>query len=227
MASNKVGLLLEQAKYILREKGLIPLIKQMFLFLTRFFFSYRTYYIYENKLSGADELKVAPKIQDFTLDIISNPKQFNQLVSAGFDRSSYPGTENIEERLNQGAILFCLFVRQDLAHKSWVTTESKARIDPVAPRLDYLEQAYIGDCVTKFTYRGLGLYPYVLSQICKFLRETEKKRVLITTLKGDISSIKGITRAGFELCGEGKIIKIFRWEFWGEINNRKGQEVSK
>jgi len=59
---------------------------------------------------------------------------------------------------------------------------------------------YIFFCHTFSEYRGKNIYPYVLTQIC---RDVEKKSgvVFISTDVDNISSQKGIEKAGFEkLC---------------------------
>ncbi|MCK8479548.1 hypothetical protein [Psychroserpens algicola] len=55
----------------------------------------------------------------------------------------------------------------------------------------------IGDCMTVKSHRGQSIYPYVINKIAKEVIETEGKPVYIVVDKNNLSSIKGIEKAGF------------------------------
>jgi RimJ/RimL family protein N-acetyltransferase len=55
----------------------------------------------------------------------------------------------------------------------------------------------IGDCVTVKSHRGQSIYPYVINKIAKEVLEKDKKTVYIIVDKNNLSSIKGIEKAGF------------------------------
>lgn len=224
MASNKVGKLFKQARYILQEEGLVPFVKRVFSFLRRFFFSYETYYIYKKILNETGGTEFTPRLQDNTLKIISTPSELDGLIVEGFDLSSYTNIENIEERLNKGAVLFCVFTERKLAHTSWVGMDNKVRIDMLPLAMDYQNEAYIGDCVTRPQYRGLELYPYTLYKIAEFLKGKGKKGAKITAAKDNAPSHKAITKARFEIYGEGRYLKLLLWKLWKEKPVREKQK---
>lgn len=216
MALDRVILLVRRGRDILRDEGAVPFIKRAFLFLISPLFRRETYYIYGKDLNERREIDSALKIQKVTLKIISVPQQVDELAAEGFDFSPQLSINNLKERLNKGAMLFCVFVGKDLAHTSWVAVQDKANIDPIASKMHYQEQAYIGASATKPAYRGLGLYPYTLCQICKVLEEAGKQRVVISTTGDNRPSIKGITKAGFELYKRGCYSKLLLWKSWKE-----------
>ena len=68
----------------------------------------------------------------------------------------------------------------------------------------------IGPCETAFEFRGQGIYPYVLSCICKNkLRESNCAYMIVDS--NNISSIRGITKCGFKkiMCLRRDLIKRY------------------
>lgn len=216
MTFSKVSDLFRVGKDILRQDGLICFIRRVFFFSVRLLCDYQIYYIYQKALNETSESKVMPKIQDSSLNIISSPDQVSELMANGFDINLDLSTEEVKRRLNEGAILFCVFIGQELAHISWVALTNKAKMDFLPLFIDYQNEAYIENCVTTPRYRGLGLYPYTLYQILQFLGTKDKTRVKIATQKANTNSIKGITKAGFEIWGSKRLFKILRLKFWKE-----------
>ncbi|MCS5488987.1 hypothetical protein [Algoriphagus limi] len=54
----------------------------------------------------------------------------------------------------------------------------------------------IGDCLTDPNYRGMGIYPRTIQYIATTYRL--QKQIFILVSKDNISSIKGIEKAGFQ-----------------------------
>lgn len=55
----------------------------------------------------------------------------------------------------------------------------------------------IGPCNTSEKARGLGIYPYVLQKI---LRDNPNNRFYMIIKEDNLSSIRGVKKAGFKLC---------------------------
>ena len=55
----------------------------------------------------------------------------------------------------------------------------------------------IGNCSTLKSHRGLSIYPYVINKIAKDVLENNNKPVYIIVDKNNLSSIRGIEKAGF------------------------------
>ena len=70
----------------------------------------------------------------------------------------------------------------------------------------------IGPCYTYSQYRGQGLYPMVLRSICDSLGNIGTTFFMIVD-DSNISSVRGIEKAGFVICGEivvTKYTKIYK-----------------
>lgn len=64
----------------------------------------------------------------------------------------------------------------------------------------------IGDCFTDDRYRGLGIYPMVLRRIAN--QYSDKVQVFILVAPSNVSSIRGIEKAGFNFMGR---LRCFRF----------------
>lgn len=72
----------------------------------------------------------------------------------------------------------------------------------------------IGSCFTNIKYRGQSIYPYVINRIAVDELNSGKKEVFMIVDQDNISSIKGIEKAGFEKLVS---IKTKRW-LWFYFN---------
>lgn len=66
----------------------------------------------------------------------------------------------------------------------------------------------IGDCKTNTAYRGQSIYPFVINSIAQEIISNERKEVFIIVNQDNLSSIKGIEKAGFSKYAS---IKAKRW----------------
>jgi ribosomal protein S18 acetylase RimI-like enzyme len=87
-----------------------------------------------------------------------------------------------------------------LVHHSWVTrndsyiAEIRGWVKPGS------DEAYIYDCFTDGSCRGLGIFPAVLSTVSGILFDQGVRRVWIAVEAENLSSRKAIERAGFRLA---------------------------
>jgi hypothetical protein len=184
-------------------------------------FTFRTYYLFERVLNETDIGEFMPKENDLSLKIIYEPSELDRLRTEGFDLSFCKDIQHLRNWLSKGIILFCIFAGKELTHMSWLALENDIIIDPFFKKIPRLNAGYIGPCDTSHAYRGLGLYPFVLSQICKFLKENGKSKAMISTSKSNFASVRGITKAGFHVCSEGYHLKLGNWELWNEKNAKR------
>lgn len=66
----------------------------------------------------------------------------------------------------------------------------------------------IGDCYTNKAFRGQSIYPIVINSIAKKLLTNDYKKVFVIVNQSNMSSIKGIEKAGFSKLAS---IKATRW----------------
>jgi ribosomal protein S18 acetylase RimI-like enzyme len=102
--------------------------------------------------------------------------------------------------LRRGALECCVQLGPDgfatgYGFLNWTTASlpeigETIRLDP--------DEAYISDCVILPEFRGRGLYPYLLNQICGHAKRRGVSRVRIAVDAGNVPSVRGIEGAGFE-----------------------------
>ncbi len=224
MTLDRLGILLKKAKVILQEEGVIPFIKRAFSFFRTFLFNYKTCYIYENTLDGP---RFTPKTQDVNLKILSTPQELDELIANGFDLS-YQDINDLKKKISQGAIPFCAFVKQDLAHITWVALaeESKREIDPFPFKIDWQNEACSGLSGTTPNYRRMGIYSYVYSEIFRFLKEKRRSKDKFRIDKDNIASHNALVKLGSEIYAEGRTLKVLWRKFYkerplGKLKNTK------
>jgi len=101
--------------------------------------------------------------------------------------------------LDHGGSLYLAFTEGDIAGYYWVVDLSKFK-----PYLFTKSQLFDGNVTTYFiffcktfeTYRNLGIYSYMLTQICKDPRLYNGK-IMISTDLANYASQRGIEKAGF------------------------------
>jgi ribosomal protein S18 acetylase RimI-like enzyme len=103
-------------------------------------------------------------------------------------------------RWANGDICYGAWREGNLVHHSWVTradsyiAEIRVWVRPGS------DEAYIYDCFTDGSCRGLGIFPAVLSTVGGMLFDRGVRRVWIAVEAENLSSRKAIERAGFRLA---------------------------
>lgn len=105
MMIGRLRALLRRAQYLFQTEGLIPLLRQAFVFLAGYIFRYEHYYLYEHTLKERNEADYIPKIQNFTFKIVFTNEEADKLVVAGIDFRPY--IVNARRGLEKGAVAFC------------------------------------------------------------------------------------------------------------------------
>lgn len=203
--------------WILRKHGLLPFIKQGFLFLIRRPFSYQTFYLYriivDNKL---DEVQFTPRIHNFVLKIVSTNQQLDKLAA------DYPalGSPFIKarQRLDKGAIAFCFFVGGELAHIGWVamSEEAKNTFDPLPYQVDFANKEACRGSWTNPKYRGTGLMTYGYFKSLQFLRERGIVAARSAVATSNIASQRVHAKFSPKIYAKARYLKILWWKFWKE-----------
>jgi RimJ/RimL family protein N-acetyltransferase len=106
-----------------------------------------------------------------------------------------------EKRWARGEQCYGGWLQQRLVHYSWVC-RSDAYIGEIHGRLRVgADDAYVYDCFTDGSTRGLGIFPAVLSRIGQELFAGQTRRIWIVVEAENQSSRKAIMRAGFVPAG--------------------------
>lgn len=209
--------LLERATEIFQTEGLLPLLRQGFIFLIGYFFWYQRYYLYEHTIRPRDEADFSPKIQDFIFKIVTTNQQAEELAAAGFNFGSHH--PSARGGLDKGAAAFCFFIDGELAHLGWVGMDETAKncFDLLPYRVDFAaKQACTGGTWTNPKYRGRGLMVYGYFKRFEFLREQGIETSRNGVEMGNIASQKAHAKFGPKVYAKARYIKIFSWKSWKE-----------
>jgi len=183
-------------------------------------FRHETYYLSEHaadNIRNLNEADFMPKIDDFVFKIISTNLMMDDLEAEGLEFRLHDS--NARKYLDKGAIAFCIFVGQELAHISWaaMTEEAKKSLGEPPYRVDFSSGEV---CTTRSWtsphYRRRGLGQYVAFQARQFLCENGKGLVRDRTSTGNIVSRQSYVRLGRKFYAEARYLKILWWESWKE-----------
>ena len=106
----------------------------------------------------------------------------------------------IQERYERGDACYVGLVNGRPGHFSWVQTRGRHEISDAGISIPVAEdEVWIYHCHTAPWCRGLRLYPLALSTILLHARADGAKRAWIYTTRDNVSSRRGILRAGFKL----------------------------
>jgi hypothetical protein len=208
----------QAGKYILQKEGLLPLVREGILLLRRWVFVRERYYMYEMPLNEPMKFEAVPKIQNFVFEIVPTNQRLDELAAQGFDF----GIHGIRarERLDKGALMFCIFVEKELACIHWAAVNQEA-VNTIVNGIVYRKGfsnsvAYLGWAETNPRYRRLGLSEYLSSEEQGFFTKLGKTAGKWIVEKSNLASRKLTIKAGGRVYGEGRYLKILWWKSWKE-----------
>jgi len=146
------------------------------------------------------------------------PVQFKVILSEG-DLNKFTRFPEIrshfwkfKDLLNRGSQLYLAFVAGNLAGHYLVTdlTKHKPYLFNYHPAFGVDSSYFIFYCRTFERYRNNMLYSYALTHICKNI-VSDGKSVLISADSDNVSSQKGIEKAGFKKIGSLRYIQLFQF----------------
>lgn len=209
--------LFNRAKVILQTEGLLTLVVRGFDFLVSHIFKYGTFYLYEHTIQERSEADFLPKIQNCTVRVVSTNEQADELAANANDFRSY--FIGARQRLDKGAIAFCVFVEGELAHIGWVamTEEAKNTFVSLPFRVDFSnKEACTGGTITIPKFRGKGLMAYGMLLRLQFLGENGITTSRNAVDKGNIASQRAHAKLGPRVYAKARYLKVLWWEFWKE-----------
>lgn len=206
-----------RVKDVWQKEGLLPLLRRGFTFLAQSCFQYGTFYLYQHTMKERSDADFMPKIQNFTFEIVSTNQQADELAANGDDIRAY--SYYARRSLDQGAIAFCVFVGQELAHIGWLalTKEAMATFGPYPYRVNFSgKEAYTGGTLTMPKYRGKGLMGYGYFKRFQFLweRGIAVSRNVVAT--NNIASQRVMAKFGPQIPAQARYLRILWWQFWKE-----------
>jgi len=215
---SRLGVLLRRARDILQTEGLKPLIKRGFDFMKAPLFQYGNYYLYQHTLKERNEADFMPRIQDVTFRMVSTSEEADELAaSTGYDfRRRFI---NARKSLDKGAIAFCFFVNEEIAHIGWValSEEAKKTFDRLPYEVDFSNgEACTGGTITVPKYRGKGLMAYGYFKRLQFLKEQGVTASRNAVAVNNVASQKAHAKFAPKIYARARYLKLFWWDFWKE-----------
>jgi hypothetical protein len=178
----RVNSLADQATIIYREGGIF----RLFLAALSQIFMHRIYYIYEHDLhdiSSKNEKDLLPQIPNFSLKIITDIEEAEELERKGFNITAQ--AYELRHNLKNGAVAFCLFHGARLMHIGWIAMNAQAKdsITNVPYEVDFSNMACIEVAITMPEYKGKNASKYFQSYK-GFLPYSYFKRAQYLTKRG-------------------------------------------
>lgn len=213
--------MLSHAIDILHREGLVSLIVRSCTYVRQCIFRYGSFCLYEHSIEQRDEEQFRPKIKDFIFRIVTTNEQVDELVKNGFeDIRKSPVIVNVRKCLDNGAIAFCFFIEQELAHIGWIALNegSKNCFDILPYRVHFAhKQACTGGTVSLPKYRGKGFMQYGYYKRFQFLQESGYNKSRNAVARGNTAAQKAHTRFQPKIYAKAYYLQVFGWKFWKEL----------
>jgi len=210
---------LNRARYILRSEGAISLLRRLFPYLFSQIFSWEEYYVRQHFVAELNEADFLPKVKDFTFKLITS----NEMADDWAKRTGFDFRNQIlhaRQRLDAGAIAFCIFIQNHLVHIGWVglNQKSKNSINPQPYEVNFSEhQGCVGVGETVPEYRGEGLMAYTWVHMNNYMKQQGITMLISIVATDNVAVYKAHSRfPSIKICAKARHIKFLWWQYWKE-----------
>jgi hypothetical protein len=206
---------INRAKYILGRSNLLDLIKRSF---TYFILDRGTYNVYRHRVADVDLSLYNPVLPGFKVKIASSNRDADEFSKDYMD----PRKVIFKSRLmlDSGAVAFCIYSGNELAHITWLGLNEKAQraIDTMPYKIDFEHgEACVGGTYTDPRFRGKGLMVYGNYLKFKYLKSTGVAFLKHAIKEDNAASINGYAKFSPSVVARGRYFKFFGYERWKEI----------
>ena len=199
-----------RAADVLRRDGVFGAASRSLAWLGRLVYEKNDFLIFDHDLRPTD---FTPRASNFTVTAICSPGDLGRLPES-VRNALDPIGRRLRPHMETRGMIYCVVVDGKLAHQCWVGTQRSDLIDPIGAHLNYDRLAYLGAGETLPAFRGQGMLPLVLCEICKTLKSRGFLRAMATVSPSNSPSIRGITKAGFQPAGRGKLTRCLGRSSW-------------
>jgi len=209
---------LNRARYILRNEGTISLLRRIFSYLSSRIFFYEEYYVRQHFVGELNEADFLPKVKGFTFKLITS----NEMADDWAKRTDVDFREQIlhaRQRLDAGAVAFCIFIQNHLANINWLGLDQKSKnsINPQPYQVNFSEhQGCTGAAETAPRYRGKGLMAYNCFQRNNYMKQQGITMLIGIDATDNIAIYKVQSRFPTKICARARYIKFLWWQYWKE-----------
>ena len=209
-----------RAKRVYETEGLRSLARQGLAFLRYCLFHYRRYYLYADPIDNLGDLSEAdfmPRVDRFIARVVSSNAEADELEASGLPlRAQFP---TARRSLDNGAVAFCLFVGNTLAHIGWAafTREGQKSIGEPPYVVDFSNhEACSSGSWTHPQFRRLRLRRYSRFMMLRYLLDNGIRTKRAAIAKGNIPPQQGRHEYPRGPQGEGRYLRVLWWESWKE-----------
>ena len=177
----------------------------------------RTYFLFEYDLWSEACMRLPPLPDEFAGCFVADNETADQLSEDHRDfRDHEPKARNA---LDSGAVAFCLYHGEDVAHVGWLTTSQKARrlFDSLGFEIRFDQgECWAGAVFTVPRFRNRGLLTYSALSRFAYLRDAGYGicRSAVETDNGASNSVQ--MRFDPRIYAVGHMFKLFGWRRWRE-----------
>jgi RimJ/RimL family protein N-acetyltransferase len=208
---------LTRVKNILRNEGTVALVRQLFSFAVHFLYQCETYYLHEHTMVERNEGDFLPKVKNYVVEIVRSNRDAEELAKKSYDLYSF--SIYTRQRLEKGAIAFCILIGEDLAHVGWVTMNGEAVItcEPFQQTVDFKNgEACTGGTSTIPRHEGKGLMTYGCYRRFEYLRELGIKKARNAVATDNAVSLRVHAKFHPRIYAQARHLKILWWQSWKE-----------
>jgi hypothetical protein len=218
-AKNRLAVLANRSADIFRKEGLNKFASHAADYLATYLFKYEEYFVVEHTLVGRDKGPYLPLTDDYEIVVVRDHAEADKLarrIGYDFRRHLLKSTE----RLDAGAVAFCILVGGKFAGISYacLNLRAKMQVDPTPFKIDYSKGKAGGGGVYTFPeYRNLRLMQY--GQWARFeylLQHGIKHTVGCINVKNTASQFVN-TKFDVTIRGKGILLTVLGIRFWREV----------
>lgn len=171
--------------------------------LVRKIFRFEKFIIFEKKLFVNDNLNSI-----IGTDIVLKKASNYDLAQLQNDNVHY-SLENYWNLFYNVDTCFLAYYKGQFAHLSWIYFEhNENNFISLKQR-----EASIGPSYTVNELRGKGIYPYIISKICTYLKGKGIETIYMVVSKNNKSSLKSVRKVGFKRHASMTFVRIFGYKY--------------
>jgi hypothetical protein len=206
---------LNRAWYIFKNEGVFSLFSKIF---TSYLFSCREYYLRQHFSTNLDKTVFLPRVRDVEFEVITSNKTADERARrTGFDFRNQ--VLHGRQRLDAGAIAFCIFIHNRLASITWLAPNQRAKniINPLPFKVDFAaRQQCSSGAETVTEYRGMGLMKYLWFQRNNYMIQHNIKMLIGTDATSNKAILKVQSAFPSRISARARYIRFLWWQYWKE-----------
>ncbi len=217
---SKLVAIARRACLVYKTEGLAGLFLHALAFIRQQFYEHERYLLYERATENIlrfNEKDFTPEVANFVLKVIKTKDDADELEAQGFCLREH--ARNFDERLNSGAIAFCIFVGTELINIGWVALSEEAKKSLWQPplRVDFSNaESVTGSTWTNPKYRNMRLMSYSLFKRLEFLNKLGIIKDRAAVPKQNLASVVGSIKFDSNIYAEGRYLRILWFRSWRE-----------